>query len=195
MSKMLKLERAFLVVCTLFLGGTAVESRAQEKSEKEYLELNFEQFDQNMDGGWRLHAKSGRYDQAAKLIEAYLDGRGDVTPGNKQMLHFHAGQMWAMGDQAEKAIGHFKKSTKSSKNDFMHWNDYVEGTIAFLEKDIDKLRSARDRVSKAEVPVSFNKNLVVLDMLLKAPKTSYREIFEALIKKSAEKARASASKS
>ena len=173
-----------LILATLF-APTAVNnlSLAQEPSGESFLKLSFEQFDQDMNGGWRVNAKSRKYADAATMIESYLSQRDDLTPENKRMLHFHAGQMWAMGDQKTKAIEHLKKSTQSKENDFLRWNAYVAGTIAFLEKDTDKLEAAREEVAKAEIPLSFNKNLVVLDKLRESPESSYRKIFEGLMDK------------
>ncbi|MFN3188929.1 MAG: hypothetical protein ACE361_00270 [Aureliella sp.] len=190
---MLKTLQNVLVVALAFASGDAGRCIvcAQEENTEAFLQLDYEQFDQDMNGGWRVHAKDGKYSEAAKMIEAYLAGVKELTEGNQRMLRFHAGQMWAMGDQAEKAIKHFKKSTQSSENDFMRWNAYVNGTIAFLQKDRAKLKAAREEVAKAEVPRSFNKNLVVLDMLLDSKDASYREIFEAIIKKATKQAEAS----
>ncbi len=189
------IPRQALILPVFSLANATEASRnavGQESSRENLLELNFEQFDQDMEGGWRVFADNKKYGEAARMIEAYLECRSDLTPANKRILHFHAGQMWAMGERKTLAIEHFEKSTQPRDNDFMRWNAYVEGTIAFLKQDMAKLRASREQVSQAGLPASSNKNLVVLDMLLASPSSSYRKIFEDLIEKNKKSARKSA---
>ena len=177
-----------LIFAVLPCIGSNRNALGQEVTNQSFLKLSFEQFDQDMNGGWRISAQEGKYPEAAKMIEAYLSKGPNLKSKDRRMLHFHAGQMLAMGDKPKEAIEHFKKSTQPNENDFMRWNAYVEGTIAFLEKDKARLEAAREEVSKAQVPLSFNKNLVVLDLLIKSSDSSYKKIFEGLIAKNKKRA-------
>lgn len=89
-----------LIIALAFVMGSNREMPGAES----FLELNFQRFDQNMDGGWRISAKTKKYAEAAKMIEVYLAKRRDVTLENRRMLHFHAGQTWAMTKQGKNAI-------------------------------------------------------------------------------------------
>ena len=174
------LNRLSLVLTIVLLFTAISPTYCQEASTSKTLELSFEKFDQDMKGGWRLLSNDGKYLQAARLIERYLQGRNDLTDFQRQILYFHAGQMFAMGDRPKMAISQFEKSRKA-KDDFMKWNYYVNGTIAFLKGDMKLLKECRERVANNGMPLKMNKNLVVLDKLIAGSKSTYREIFEKLI--------------
>ena len=104
------------------------------------LSLDPYTFDQT-DDGWRGLDKKGKYLEAAKLIESYMvqnepsiEAQGRVS---LQTIHFHAGQEYAMSGEANysRAVEHFRQSFKESTS----WNIYVNGSIAFLERNIESL--------------------------------------------------------
>lgn len=106
-------------------------------------------FDQS-DFGWRLLDAQGKYLEAATAIEAYLSSHVSVINAQSQVsvqtIYFHAGQEYAMAgpEYYQRAISNFRKSYKSK----VDWDTYVDGTIAFLSKDKDKLQKAADKLSR-----------------------------------------------
>ena len=60
--------------------------------------------------GWRVLAAESKYEEAAGMIQNYLDSRSDLKEDQIRILHFHTGQMLAYCDQYEKAKAHFTKS-------------------------------------------------------------------------------------
>ncbi|MEM9233378.1 MAG: hypothetical protein AAGA69_03970 [Pseudomonadota bacterium] len=120
------------------------------------LELEYREFDQDYDGGWRAIAKQeGCELAAAKAIEAYIHFARPHGPGYSKILRWHAGQLYAYVQQTDQAIAFFRTTyddPEGSEFSGSEWNLYVDATLAFLRDDYDVLVTARDRL--AEIPVS-----------------------------------------
>lgn len=87
---------------------------------------------------WRALSKAHQYEEAARLILAYLDH--NRKPANQQSLYWHAGQLFASAGNTKWAIKYFKKTYSIfylwfGGEDGKTWYYYARGTIAFLEKD------------------------------------------------------------
>ena len=103
------------------------------------LELDLDAFDQDMDGGWRPLALRGCEAEAAELIRAW---RHEKRADNS-ILYWHEGQMRAFAGQTEQAVALFELTYKSPAMDAdFGWNHYVDGTIAFLRRDRQRLEDA-----------------------------------------------------
>ena len=142
------------------------------------LELDFEAFDQNFDGGWRSLESGGRYAEAAHLIDRYLAARGDLLEWQIVLLRFHAGQMYAYSEDYASAIERFEQARESDAVG-PGWEPYVRATIAFLRRDRDLLLAAQADLEAAPEMGGPDPNRAVVQSLLDNFDLSYTEAYEA----------------
>lgn len=119
------------------------------------LALSPQAFDQDMNGGWRtLASKQACWTEAADLLAAYRDARWDrLRPNELHINYWHEGQMRAMIGQNERAVGLLMAGGgPTSTGGFA---DYALGTIAFLNRDREALKSARARLAARPEPADF----------------------------------------
>jgi hypothetical protein len=98
------------------------------------MQLPLSQFDQSKTEGWRALSLEGCHQEAAVLIERYLERE----EGRMRILHFHLAQMHAKSGEYEKAIPQALASLnprEAEQHPRFHWNDYVLATVAFLRHD------------------------------------------------------------
>jgi hypothetical protein len=115
------------------------------------LALDPDAFDQGLEplDGWRPLSERGCYSEAARLIRDYRalhDIKIDHEYGG--ILFWHEGQLWALDGDYQPALALLRQtySDKQPKDFRIDWNSYVDGTIAFLEKDRKALVAARNRL-------------------------------------------------
>lgn len=153
------------------------------ETHEEKLNLNFENFDQNFEMGWRKISEKTGHTQAIKLIEEYLSRhRKNLEKWQTTILHFHAGQMLAFAGQRQEAIKHFRQSYNSlevEKTSPIRWNAYVRATIAFLQNDSETMKSCREAMNKGpQDPKWVSPNQKVVDRLISgANRLSYLEAY------------------
>jgi len=112
------------------------------------LALDENQFDQDMSGGWRaLSSTPGCELAAADLLRDYRQAHGD----DWGLLYWHEAQLRAFVGQYKEAIALMKHSYMPA--DKADWNAYVDATIAFLRKDSDALKRAREKLTAVPPPV------------------------------------------
>jgi hypothetical protein len=163
---------AFCILVGMPLSGQALEQGAIDS----LMILDFEAFDQDMKGGWRYYSNQMEFGTAATLIEHYLENHPELEDHNRQVMHWHAGQMLAMDGQDKKAVVHMEKSRK--EEDVMMWNEYLDATVAFLKKD----RQNFDTNLKAVEAMTNNPNLPLLKILEANFDKSYRKALESAMK-------------
>lgn len=195
------------ITFTLFLSACGVRSdmQVQEESQDQCLNqsererlLNLDEkaFDQDTSGGgWRaIASKTGCEIAAADLIRDYRERHGL----KKTIIFWHEGQMRAVGNDYTAAIRLFEKSRKPKDQNVAGWNEYVDASIAFLEKDKLALLQARKALSEVEVSPGFDvkdgvfeipnssgepvkmrwpPNIDVVDGLIKCFEKSYRDAY------------------
>lgn len=136
-------------------------------------------FDQDMDGGWRAIAyEDGCESVAGYLIEDYIV-KYDIQPHtDNDILFWHVGQMHAHADDYERAKIFFEQSylpdTPPDEHEY-EWALYAEGTIAFLDKDRPALEAAIDKLAK--IPVDPQRIASVRKMQAENPKVTFPEGF------------------
>ncbi|MFZ5748050.1 MAG: hypothetical protein ACOY45_10415 [Pseudomonadota bacterium] len=113
------------------------------------LALDEDQFDQDLDGGWRALENRGCLAEAADLLRAYRDA---VPRRSAALLIWHEGQLRATMGQTDQAIALFEQARKPVAEDSIGWNHYVDGSIAFLRHDRPALQAARDRLAQVPPP-------------------------------------------
>lgn len=115
--------------------------------------LSFNDFDQagTLPSTARKLGERGCWTEAAEATADYLI-RGPVpNPGEQRILLFHLGQALALAGEERRAAA-FIGATRRPPDpappapDALRWNDYVQGTWAFLAKDRVMLVAARDAV-------------------------------------------------
>src|SRR5690554_3558350 len=81
----------------------------------DYMALEFQEFDQTMDAGWREVAnREGCALAAADLIARYRDNKPDLREGQLSIMRWHEGQMRAEAGQNEQAVALFKQTYTES---------------------------------------------------------------------------------
>jgi hypothetical protein len=152
------------------------------------LALDRSAFDQDMAGGWRvLGMKDGCEIATAELIRAWRHEKRD----HSSILYWHEGQLRAEAGQTDEAIALFRLTYKSVALDAgFGWNNYVDGTIAFLEGDRETLSIAIERQRHLPMPqismirpdgtpakISWPPNLKVLEAFERCWGKSYKEAY------------------
>ncbi|MCK0128996.1 hypothetical protein [Erythrobacter sp. F6033] len=153
------------------------------------LKLDRNDFDQKMNSGWRRIGESGGCEAAAaELIREWRHAKRD----HASILYWHEGQMRASAGQTDEAIALFKLTYKAAEDDAdFGWNHYVAGTIAFLQRDRERLDNAIKNLKLVPKPesASFKKpdgsivqmrwppNLNVLEGFAKCWEESYENVY------------------
>lgn len=109
------------------------------------LAMSFEDFDQDLDGGWRVIAdRDACQIAAADLLADYrIRYESDENFHGLSTLIWHEGQVRAGAGQTDQALSLFRRSYKEITHDTdLAWNYYVDATIAFLEQDREALDAA-----------------------------------------------------
>lgn len=116
------------------------------------LSMDLHHFDQDDERGWRsLGAWPACYDVAADLIRAYRRKNGEKS----RTLRFHEAQIRAHDGQYQEAL-ELLPSTRNDEPEGFGWNQYVDATIAFLERDREALLQARTELSAIPQPEDAN---------------------------------------
>lgn len=113
------------------------------------MALDLQQFDQDMDGGWRILSNRGCNAEAADLIREWRHAKRN----HASILYWHEGQMRAFNGETQQAIALFELTYKSPELDSdFGWNHYVDGTIAFLTDDRERLTRAIEGLRRIPAP-------------------------------------------
>ena len=142
------------------------------------LRLDYDAFDQRPGSGWRKLAEARKYLEGAGLIDRY-EKREGLEPWQRINLRFHAGQMYAMAGVEDKALARFRVSitTDEPPDSPIRWNAYVKATIAFLEKDRERLLPLRNEIAQGPTFMGTIPNLDVVDRFLEHFDGSYAKAY------------------
>lgn len=152
----------------------------------ERLNMGYQEFDQDMKGGWRAVADGGCELEAAKLLEEYLGmHEAKLEPWQRRILRWHAGQMQAFAGETTAALRHFRKSYETrdiDKQAPLRWNAYVRATIAFLQGDLKTLRACREAMQRGpQDPQWVTPNRTIVDRFIAGlGSESYRDAYSGL---------------
>jgi hypothetical protein len=135
---------------------------------KSPLDLNYNAFDQRPGKGWRQLAEQRNFLDAARLIDEYIEKHQGLDESQRVNLNFHAGQMYAFAYDYQKGIDRFTKSTYAEEPPELplRWNAYVNATIAFLDKDMERLKACREEIARGPTFQGEKANLDVVDRLI-----------------------------
>ena len=125
-------------------------------------------FDQSLGTGWRQLAENGQFLDAANLIDAYIKEHEGLDESRRVNLNFHAGQMYAFAGDTKAAVERFGRSTyaKEPPELPLRWNAYVQATIAFLNKDLKRLKECREEIAMGPSFQGEKANLDVAERLI-----------------------------
>ena len=181
-----------------------VDCGVTEIEKSRLLALPLNDFDQDMQGGWRAIAyQEGCHSVAGYLIEDYIAAHNIIPDEDNNILFWHVGQMHAYAKDYPRAKLYFTQSYDTELLPGEHgyeWALYAKGTIAFLDKDRPELKRIittmeqipvdPDRIqsmkkvmaenSKVKFPKGFETrhlNLMVLDGLLECFEGSYADAY------------------
>ena len=136
----------------ILLAALAIQSApvpACSHDREALLALDQQAFDQDRNGGWRPLVESGCYAEAAELIAAYRERHGNQAT----ILYWHEGQLRAMAGETTAAVALFNRARHPGGNALdASWNLYVDGSVAFLNRDRPALLAARDASAAMERP-------------------------------------------
>ena len=142
------------------------------------MSLPYDSFDQTEGSGWRALERRGCTAEAAILIQRYLISRDSQS----RILRWHLAQMYAFSGDASKAI---QAATASLNPDEarqfpeFHWNDYVNATIAFLQRDRPSFDAAKEKLRKATKIDPINQpNLSILEKLEACFQKPYKDAYD-----------------
>jgi hypothetical protein len=118
------------------------------------LSLSYEDFDQDLDGGWRPIADIPRcYAASADLLADYQSVRTDLSADERLGVKHHEFQMRAYAGQTDRAIVLIEEIIRDEE----HHNNrlYHQAAHAFLKKDRAALLKVRDEMVASPVPEPF----------------------------------------
>ncbi len=173
----------FILLVSFCVGQHLCSSQFTSQQAEELLTLSWEDFDQTPGKGWRAYADAGDFLNAAHLIKQYLQKYEDLEESSERILHWHAGQMYAMSGDYSSAKHYFQASLDPQEDltkATLCWNDYVWATLAFLDKDREKLEKHRNVIAYGPAYNGKKLNLDIVDKFLQHFNKTYREAYTAL---------------
>ena len=169
--------RTVFAIC-LFLGLAGCARPAEQSCEADadaMLDMSFAAFDQGPDGWRSLDGSLSCSNYADDVLSEYRSRHGPILgAANVSLLMWHEAQVLALQGDSARALELMKAAEYP---DEPQWQKlYREGSIAFLESDMERLQTARDRLSRlpreailmtpGEPSVPWPPNLDVLDGLI-----------------------------
>ena len=93
-------------------------------------------------------------------------------------LNFHTGQLAAMDGRYEEALDKFYRALDDSNEsaDYLSWNEYVSGTIYFLQGDIERLEQEIEKIEAKNLEMD-DANLRILKRYLRCPNETYKKVY------------------
>lgn len=151
-------------------GATSCEARADAM-----LDLSFEAFDQGVDGWRSLDGRLACPDAAREVLAKYRERHRDsLSPANVSLLTWHEAQVWAAQGEQPTAVRLMKEAAFAGEPGWQRL--YREGSIAFMEGDLARLKAARGALASLPLDpklkgwdgseVAWPPNLDVLDGLI-----------------------------
>jgi len=163
----------------LFVAGVALwlcsgfSAALTAVSHKALMNESFQQFDQNLNTGWRVLQLQRDYLGAANAMLEYLSVHSTTLKlWQKDSLAFHLGHIYALAGKKREAIHWFKKSMADH---LMDNPTYTESFIVFIEKDKPALLEDRDTIATTHPGPSRAQDLREMDVMLEY----FGESFEA----------------
>lgn len=115
------------------------------------LSVTFHEFDRADGRSWRALVKQRRFDEAAELIEAYLQRQPELTRDQDAVLRFHLGELLAIQGKNREAVSELRRAYASAGSTLPpNWNMYIDGIISFLNRDRETLATIAEQFANSE---------------------------------------------
>jgi hypothetical protein len=171
-----------LIFTLLFFFSVTANASNCKALLKEHLQtdlaLPYSEFDQTQGKGWRILTDQNCNLEAAKLIERYIE----KNAASESSLVWHIAQARALAGKYKSAIKFARRSLASPEkaaNSKLLWNDYVLGSIAFLEGNKIELIKRRDALEAGRNTHFGNEmNLKILNSFVHYFDKSYKYALE-----------------
>lgn len=153
-----------LVMISFFVSPATLAAEESELPEcahnrEAILALELVAFDQTEGAGWRPLYRAGCYVEAAELLRDWRSRHGEVNP----IIPFHEAQLWAYGGRVDRALPLFERGFREGDSTgTVAWNLYVEGNLAFLQRDRARLEAATAKLAALPAPPNWG-NAVTAD--------------------------------
>jgi len=126
-----------------------------------YMNMDFAEFDQTIDAGWRTVARTdGCKGEAARLIAHY---RSAQSLQDARGLFWHEAQLRAEMGETELALELFRMSYALEQHLAQEGDSadllYSRATIAFLEGDLTTLTASRDALARTPKPEGWDASI------------------------------------
>ncbi|MCF6263494.1 MAG: hypothetical protein L3J24_07920 [Xanthomonadales bacterium] len=126
------------------------------------LDLTYQEYDQTPGQGLRSFSIDCQYEGALVTI-FYLSKKEGLSASQKKNLSFHAGQALASSGHEDESIRYFNDAKHINNPSKLLWNEYIEGTIAYLNKDLQNLEKNISLIQKRKgTHLGNEQNLKVL---------------------------------
>ena len=152
------------------------------KQFQDFLSLSYDDFDQDMHGGFRKFAHQGCELAAAMVIDSYVvSAPNRMNEIGRGGLLFHAGQLYAYSGLNQLAAQRFLQSLNmhEEQDTDLAWNTYVLASIAFLKDDHAELVHQRELLSRSKETVGNKMNLKVVDRFVQCFGKPYSQAYES----------------
>lgn len=123
------------------------------------LSLPYEQFDQDLTGGWRALQYKGCTNAAAEILRRYRNEHQPLIDDARSLLAWHEGQLVAQMGDYPRAIPLLLAGVPV--DDTSGFADYALGTVAFLRRDKAELLTARARLAGLPKPANWAEQVTV----------------------------------
>ncbi|MCY4154764.1 MAG: hypothetical protein OXE97_07790 [Gammaproteobacteria bacterium] len=170
----------------ILITGNTKPVRAEQKricsvSSADLTNISYSIFDQSIESpySWRCIAERGEFKLAQELVDQYIaTNKAKLDVYEIQNLFFHSGQLAAIDGRYKDAISNFSQAIdhEDTTGDFLSWNEYVYGTIFFLEGNIEKLKQEIEKIKARNIEFD-SPNLQILNNFLMCPNETYRSIY------------------
>lgn len=125
------------------------ECGANSEQINSMLALEKEVFEAPNNGWRKIAAKEGCNIVAAEVIKYYILYSQPYPSYGLKTLRWHAGQLYAFSNKNDEAIAFFKASYDGKEENSVSskmWNEYVSGSLAFIQGDHPKLITATKKL-------------------------------------------------
>ena len=139
-------------------------------------------FNNSVDKGWRSLAANAKFQDAAELIERYINANQPILEQwQVGILQFHRGQMLGCAGKTSEAL---QAITEAKSHDLTggsqaDYTAYMDATAAFLRGDKSALVAARDAINAAPSTGANGILRTKSQVLLNNFGSSYRKAWQA----------------
>ena len=147
-------------------------------------------FDQTEGQGWRPLYDAECYIDAAELLRDWQSQHEDdldqTDPRDRSLakiLLWHEAQMWAFGHRNDLALPIFEKIDREGRAASGNaWNLYVDGTLAFLNRDKAALEAAITGLAKEPKPAGWDDAVGADGQPISLPWPQNLDVLEGLLR-------------